>query len=62
VSAEHSRCYDPGIYGGRGVRQVVQAEKANSDVVVQQKRCDLPKGWHSVSHVPSGRHEKVAHY
>jgi len=54
VSTEHSRRYDPGIYGGRGVRQVVQAEKAHADVVVQQKRCDLPKGWHSVSHVPRG--------
>jgi len=54
VSTEHSRRYDPGIYGGRGVRQVVQAEKTHADTVVQQKRCDLPKGWHSVSHVSRG--------
>jgi len=62
VSTKHRRRYDPGVHGGRGVRQVVQAEKAHADAVVQQKRSDLPKGWHFVSHVPRGRHEKIAHH
>lgn len=62
VPAEHCGRHDPGIYGGRGVRQAVQAEKAHSNATVQQERRDLPEGWHPVPHVPRGRHAKVAHH
>jgi len=51
VSAEHRGRNDPSVHGGRSVREAVQAEKTYSDTVVQQKRRNLSKRRHSVSHV-----------
>jgi len=62
VSTEHSGRHDPGVHGGRSVRQVVQAEKAHANASVQQKRRDMPKGRYFVSHVPRRRHEKITYY
>lgn len=62
MSTEHSGRHDPGVHGGRSVRQVVQTEKTHADASVQQKRRDMPKGRYFVSYVPRGRHEKIAYY
>lgn len=62
MPAEHRGRHDPGVHGGRGVRQAVQAEEAHADAVVQQERGDLPAGRYPVSDVPRRRYAQVAHH
>lgn len=62
MSPEYHRGDDPGVHGGGGVREAVQAQEADPDPTVQQTRGHLSAGRRAVPHVPRGRHEEVAHH
>lgn len=62
LSSEHLRRHDPGVHGGSGVRQTVQAAEEDADAALFQERGHMSSGQRAVLHVQGGRHEEESHH